>query len=523
MTALKDLTVVASILLAGCTAASTNDALPTATCASDSECPADLRCTYDVCVNPDAPARSLGFRLVPPNSTTWKPQWVAPSEVSPDEPVTIGLVTSVKVAGNLLYVDEANKAASGGPSGVLTFRRDGQRDSTEQYRIGSNTSYSTYLLPGRYFVTFVPEDRTAPPVNFGLKDFSLDTDPELYVPARSIAVSGSLKDALARGMQASAVAGASVVAISRTTGAMSGIGTTDSDGFFTIKILPLVDRYDLRVTYDTDNSLREVTIHDALDCTETKCRNLLAADETFQVSLEAIVGDSSSRTLSVQAPDQSVRNFSGVVIELKGEFTWGTTRVRRTLDGDGMFSARLPIGSYSVLATTPQDFPLSGITDEISIDDSTEVQLINLPPKITASLSFFGLENEPAAGAKVEFQSDGSVDPVVVAADETGAVSALLEEHSYRVIVTPSQLGVARGVFDWSPLKPRQSYTLPPASVLTGSVLGTPPDAAEAMWQPVEDVTVHVIETFDNANIVVGEATTRSDGGFRVVIPALRP
>lgn len=516
-----DILVMMGVVLAGCTEVSGDSKTPGVRCIADSECPTQLICRYDVCVSSEVVPRELSFRLVPPNSTTWKPQSVSASTVDVDEPVTIALVPSIRVAGKLLYVNESNQVRPDGPSGVLTFRREGQNQSLEQYRVESDSRYSTFLLPGRYDVSFIPEDSSAPPVGFGTRDFVLDTDPELTVPVRSVSVTGSLRDSPGPGIRAEAVRDASVVAVSRTTGALSSVGTTDAQGFFTFNVLPQADLYDLRVSYETNDYLREITIFQALDCTMAKCTNLLGEDDTFQVSLEATVGDSLQRQVNL-VPERTelVPDFSDVVIEMNGTMPWGTARVRRTLDASGSFTARLPDGDYEVVVSTPQSFPLSGKRDSLvfAIDDTAIT--IGLSPKVSASIEVLDLENLPATDARLEFQRQDASDPVVLTADSEGRVNVLLEDAPHRIVITAMQNGVGRGVVEWSPSMPTMSVQLPAAAVLTGSVLGAPTDASNKEWQAVEDVAVQVLENYDGSQVTVGETTTRADGTFRVIIPA---
>jgi len=446
---------------------------------------------------------------------------VSASTVDVEEPVTIALVPSIRVAGKLLYVNEANQVRPDGPSGVLTFRREGQSQSLEQYRVESDSRYSTYLLPGRYDVSFIPEDTSAPPVSFGTRDFVLDTDPELTVPVRAISVTGSLRDSPGSGIRAEAVQNASVVAVSRTTGALSSVGTTDAEGFFTFNVLPQADLYDLRVSYDTNDYLREITIFQALDCTMAKCTNLLGDDDTFQVSLEATVGDSAQRRVNL-VPERSelIPDFSGVVVEMNGTMPWGTARVRRTLDASGSFEARLPDGEYEVVVSSPQAFPLSGKRDSLALVADDAAITIGLSAKVSASIEVLDLENLPAVDARLEFQRQDASDPIVMTADAEGKVEVLLEDAPHRIVITAMQNGVARGVSEWTPSSPTMSVHLPAAAVLTGSVLGAPTDASNKEWQAVEDVAVQVLENYDGANVTVGETTTRADGTFRVIIPA---
>ncbi len=516
-----DILVILGVLASGCTAASEASNAPGVRCIADSECPSQLICRYDVCVSSEVVPRKLAFRMVPPNSTTWKPQSISASTIDVEDSVTIALLPSIRVAGKLLYVNEANQVRPDGPSGVLTFRREGQNNSLEQYRVESDSRYSTYLLPGRYDVSFVPDDISAPPVGFGLREFVLDTDPELTVPVRSISVTGSLRDSPGVGRRAEAVQNASVVAVSRTTGAVSSVGTTDAEGFFTFNLLPQQELYDLRVSYETNDYLREITIFRALECTMAQCSNLLGDDDTFQVSLEAIVGDAAQRQVNLTAArGELVPDFSGVVMEMNGSMPWGTARVRRTLDASGSFGARLPDGDYEVVVSAPQTFPLSSKRDAISVGvDDTSIT-IPLGPKVNASLEVLDLENLPGIDARVEFQRLDGSDPIVMTSDENGMVSVLLEDAKHRIVITAMQNGVARGVFNWDPMVPTMTLQLPAAAVLTGSVLGAPADVSNKEWQTVEDVAVQVLENYDGSQVTVGETTTRADGTFRVIIPA---
>lgn len=511
-----------AVMLTGCTANSVEGPTPGARCVADGECPTSLVCRYDVCVTEDLPARTLAFRLVPPNSTTWKPQWVSASEIDADEPLNIALIPSVEVAGKLLYVNDANQIRPDGPSGVLTFRREGQRDALEQYRVESDSRYATYLLPGRYSIVFVPDDTAAPPVSFGTREFTLDTDPELTVPARSVSVTGSLRDALAPGIRATAVARANVVAVSSTTGTASSVGTTDEDGFFTLNVLPQPERYDLRLSYETETYLREVTIRDALDCTESKCTNLLADDDTFQVSLEGVIGTSNVSKVRVQTSTELIPDFTGVVVELRGEFAWGTTRIRRQLQASGEFDVRLPEGSYTTVVSVPREFPFSGVTKTLETSPNQDVLAVDLRPKVSASATIVGLDDRLVDGAVVEFRKSEESDPIVVTSDENGEVQVLLEAVPHRVVVSSNQSGVARGVYTWDPNQPKARLELPPAAILVGNVLGSPQTDDAKEWAPVENVLVQVVEQIDSENVTVGEATTRADGEFRVLIPAPR-
>lgn len=522
----NDKIVALFALLAGCTAEPNSGSAPSANCTADSECPSDLVCRYDLCVTVQSEPRELAFRLVPPNSSTWRPQTVKPALVSLDEAVNIALAPSVRVAGKLLYISESNQLRPDGPSGVLTFTREGMSQSSEQYRVESDSRYAIYLLPGRYQVTFVPDDAGAPPVNFGVKEFSLDTDPELTVPVRNLTVTGAIRDAAGPGLRAQALPDASVVAISRQTGAMSSVGTTDASGFFSFSLLPASDRYDLRVRHETSDYMREVTAFDALDCTASKCTNLLSEDATFQVSLDGVVGMSRPHAITVRANSEQAIDFAGVVVEIKGTFDWGTARVRRALSSTGTFEVQVPDGDYEIVVTTAAEFPLAGKTLEVRLDETEVKASVALEPKVKAQLDVVDLEGSPAAGARVELRAEKSADPMVVTADDDGRVEVFLEAVPHRVVVSASQVGVARGVYEWLPSKPERRLDLPAAAVLTGNVLGTARTMerqGESAWEAVENVSVQVLEKFGESMVTVGESTTRGDGGFKVLIPAEKP
>lgn len=488
------------------------------TCSMDSDCGSDQVCRYDFCVAPSSGPIDLGFRLVPPNTSTLQPQSIVPARVSPEENISIALLSSVRVAGRLLFVNDQNQVRADGPLGVLTFeKRGGLNPVVKQQRLDTDSRYDLYVLPGTYTLTFVPDDLETPPRVWTDVSFNLDTDPQLTIPARRLSVTGVIYDTLVPGFRSQAVPRARVVALTEN-GAGSTVAETDEAGFFRLFLLPQASVYDLRVVFENEALFREYTLRKALECGGTRCTNLLGEDDQFLVQLDAIMSNAKERQIRFRSSVPGV-SLAGASVELASDFEWGTLRIRKVLDQMGEVRTALPSGSWTVLVTTSSDSRTGNLESTLDVQNDLPAYELDLPSRLQVNLDvtdgsiFF-------EDTRIEIRPLGRGEAQVVTTDASGRLSTQVDpKMAYRISVTPGVAGQPRSalIATAEELAEARSLLLPKATAIAGRVFGPP--GSDDEWVPVGDVTIQAFDGTFGESVILGESNTREDGGFRMLIP----
>jgi len=488
------------------------------TCTSSSECASDELCRLDFCVLNSEVVQNFGFRLVPPNTSMLQPQSVPPAEVSSDEPISIALIPSVRVAGRLLFVNDQNQVRSDGPLGILSLERSSSTTrSSRQQRLDTDSRFDLFVLPGTYTLTFVPDDAETPPKVWSEIALNLDTDPQLTIPARRLAVSGTVLDQPFNAGRLMGLGRARVVALS-DRGAASTVGETDDSGAFRIYLLPDSHTYGLRVTFEDEGSTFEVSLKEALECSNTRCVNLLGEDEQFLVQLGSFMTTRIRRKFQFEAAGE---DLSGSSVEFTATYPWGAIRLRHSVDVTNSISVNLPNGDWTVHVKPPADSALASTSYSLRLLDDNVLENIALSQKLNVSLEII-YAGSPVPQSRVEFKpTRGDGDGLVLTTDEDGRLDARLDPDSvYRVLITPGLSAAPRTglVASASSLSSATKITVPRPTVVWGHVFEPPGD--DDVWTPIQDVTVQVFELRDGESLTLGESSTRENGQFKILVPA---
>lgn len=487
-----------------------------ASCASDSDCESDLVCRQAFCALAETKTFDLGFRLIPSNDSPLQPQTLPTSPVTNDEPVSIALTPSVRASGRVLFVNDQNQVRSDGPLGILSFRKtSGISTPSKQVRLDSDSRYDVLLLPGTYQVNFVPDDPQTPPRTWRDLELSLDTDPQLTVPARQMTVSGTILDA-GLPLRSAGLATASVVAVAED-GTASTSDSTDDSGNFQIQITPAEKTYGLRVS-TTENVGTTIDIERALECDISRCRNLLGADDQFLVQLESLLGERIATQIELVGDLEDLR---GATLELQADFSWGSINQRVQVTNSARLEFLLPLGSWQATLRPTQDSGLSALESLIDVSPDSAIHDLEPNPRIGAQLRLVSSEM-PLAGARVEVRkTQNEAESIVLTTDDNGELELLLDEASnYRILVTPGTSDLPRSllVASSAELAAATEIEVPLGAAIWGYVLEAP--SSDNDWVGSADVTVQATQELSGEQLTVGEANTRADGYFRMLVPA---
>lgn len=487
-----------------------------ASCASDSDCESDLVCRQAFCATAQTKSFDLGFRLIPSNDSTLQPQTLPTSVVSNDEPISIALIPSVRASGRVLFVNDQNQVRSDGPLGILSFRKtSGISTPSKQVRLDSDSRYDVLLLPGTYQINFVPDDPQTPPRTWRDIEISLDTDPQLTVPARQITVSGTILDA-GLPLRSTGLAAASVVAVAED-GTVSTSDTTDDSGNFQIQIAPAEKTYGLRISA-TENVGTTFDIKSALECDISRCRNLLGADDQFLVQLESLLDERFATEVELVGDLEQLR---GATLELQSTFSWGSLNQRVQVTNSTRLEFLLPLGDWNAIFRPTQESGLSAIESVIEVSGDTPKHVLEPRPQRVVELRLVSSEM-PLAGARVEIRKiQHEAESMVLTSGDNGEIEILLDDVAdYRILVTPGTSNLSRSVLVASSdeLVASSLIEVPLGAAIWGYVLEAP--SSENDWVGSADVTVQATQDVAGEQLTVGEANTRTDGYFRMLVPA---
>lgn len=490
-------------------------------CVSDSECQGEKVCRYGLCSVVETESREIGFRLIPPNSSLFRPQTVRPTEVSFEDQLNLGLRSSVRIAGRLLYSDTGG-VTSNGPTGTLTFKRRDLYNSgfSQQQSVEEDSQYSVLLLPGIYDITFSPDDPSIPGKVWRGQEFSLDTNPQLTIPSRAATVNVRVVDIPGAGVtQARVLEDAKIVAIARDSGATSTVASTDASLNYDLSLYPDSGIYDLQVTTETEGQIRELLLVNAIDCS-SECPNII------EFNLADLTGERVANAFVVVAPSESMVDLSGLNIEISSEFEWGSWKIRRTLEESPRVETFVPAGDYSVRINSPLDHPFSSGLQSVSVTGGQDSVMVSLNRRPTFTTSILTADGEPLVDARIELRPVSELaEAITTQTDSAGLVETPIEPTDYWLSIVPADTSLPRTVRYLSPQGLQElrgeAIRLPEPAVLGGSLIAAAKDTDE--FERLPDVTVQAFEIVQDRAVTVGEATSAGDGSFRMVIPSEPP
>jgi hypothetical protein len=533
-------------------------------CEATSDCPVDQMCRAGLCSVPNSAATTLDFRFLPPSSSDFLSQQIDDVQVRTEQNLDFGLERAITVnsgessnngdgtpTGGIRYANRLN-----GPSGTLLF----QPARTDQLfgrdaRV-TDGSFSARITPGRYSLTFVPEDRSElPKTSWPAEDFESNTYllRTLRAPVDLIEVGGTLSRSITVGVGTDPtderITGARVYAISTDGLHASTVVTTDEHGEFTLKVEPNSGTYDLFVV-PTESTPRVLNITDEekFEITEDQCipKSGRASPRcNLAVSLGAYPAEPVAVDLALTPPEghDDAANFAGTTVVVTGAVAAGTYSRKYEVqfsEQSGRWEADLelfpvawsvdemPRYTVEIVPPTRSQFArtthsLEGaldldVTQTFEVDMKRQVQGRVLDSEARA-LSAVKLDFRVAPSGESE-SHDARV--ISVTTDNEGGFEVWLEETDYDVsIVPPPGTGQPRVLAEAASTEFAGGgdlvFELPRPAVLVGSVVGAR-DASGEEFQAVADVTVEAYQSVGGRTIVVGQGRTDASGNFRMAI-----
>lgn len=410
-----------------------------------------------------------------------------------EEPVT--------VSGRMTGFD-ANPTASVGVPGTAETPVQGfvlaQIPNTPVDRIipvDASGRFQADVAPGEgYLLAWVPEVPNDLPFNVAVDQALFeDTDLSLYLDQAPLVI-GSVTTA-----DDVAVEGAHVQLMHPATGVEGPIVPVELDGGFSLRAYP--GEYVLRTWDPSDNRtpVQELPVEirsDAGEHVEVYYPSLATVLATGE-----ILDDQGSGLANVRVVFESE--------ELDG-LPYGSFSQETTTNESGLYSSRLPPGTYTVTVTPDADHPL-GPTQlaDVTVQDATDLGLVELSPRPVVQLALVGVDNVPLAG-------------VLVQATEVGHAGFVYETvtNADGVMVLP----VSDGPLEWAFVPPVESGAATRFTVKTPEELSLEP---VLVLQPGELVEGQVsfkgdpapyclIEVRDLDDRLYGTAVTDADGAFTV-------
>ncbi len=479
-------------------------------CSVDSECPTGQICRLGICGVQAAKPRAIGFTLTPPADASLPVQTIRPASIRIDKPIQLLLNRGARVSGKISFIGSTIS-----PSGTLTFTDESSEFTTQT--TAQRGEYSVVVPVGNYRLTFVPEDPSIPSKVWKNIRFERDSDPKLTLPAPEYTlVSGTLSFVDKRSVESKTVTGARVFAVSKETGSLSTIATTNADGSFEIRVLPDSGNYDLRVTATIENEfVPDTTFPDFFISTDKGWTSKTGEDiATLSVALgEYTTADSSTQIqLTSEAKIDSWEEFDVLVTFSAGQ---GEIRLRPSVLPDGTFSVPkldLP-GSFNIIA--PPQSPISSYTTTRLLSETSP---ISCATKFILKGQVLSAAGNPVVSRLEAVPTKDGALRIVATTDEDGFFEIGLEPFEYLITAIPQNGAIARSIIkvDGKSDEPESRIiTIPEPTLVWGTVFIQSGDALEALG----DVTIQAFEIRDGERLKVGEARSDTDGGFKLIVP----
>jgi hypothetical protein len=500
-------------------------------CDADRDCPSSQVCRAGWCSLPEG-AGTFDFRFLTPNSSIYVPQSVNDVRVDTESSMDFGLRPGVNARGDLVYTNSEES----GPSGTVIFRPVGsESDFLERRAPIQDGRFQTYVLPGTYKLSFVPEDSTrAPGKVWPPQSIEKNWSGTLEIPRyEALApVNGTVSFMSEAAQEYQNLSGARVFAVSTDDRFTSTTDTTDENGSYTLRVIPDSGTYNVHI---------QPSRPDAYLPKKEFPRAFTASGPDGEVSPQSLTNQ-----LGQYYTDKvTFHPRLGVDSDTERDIDWSGTRlaVEGTL-GDGMFTQTTtsdrngsmePItllrGTYDVTIVPPADSPVAPKTDiTLTVGPTTVVNRLyslDLKPRFRGEL--VDSAGRPVPDTSLEFRPVNELEGILklpvltVETGDDGSFDVPLDDRNYRVIAKPPpNSGQPAHIYtlNGETLGRDQTYTwkLPAPMTVTGTVFG---QSSDASVQSIERTTVEVTRTIGDDVVRVGRTQTESDGSFRLVLPAV--
>lgn len=499
-------------------------------CDTDRDCPETQVCRVGWCSLPEA-AGTFDFRFLTPNSSIYVPQSAENVRVDTASTVDFGLEAGVNARGTLVYTN----SESAGPSGTIIFRPvDAASDFLERRASIEDGQFQTYVLPGTYELSFVPQNSATgagkvwPPRAIDENWSGTLEVPRFEALAPVDGTVSFIPEAMGTDQR---LEGARVFAVSTNERFTSTTDTTDENGSYTLRVIPGSGTYNLHIQPGRSDSFLPRVVFD---------RAFTAAGQEGSVSPQNLtnqLGEYSTQRIEFRPKlvaadevDYAV-DWTGTRLAVEGDLGLGMfTQTSTTNDPYGSFEPMtlLP-GSYKVTVVPPADSPIAPKIYELQANRTPLGKRYELDPKPRFRGTLVDSVGRPVPNATLEFRPVKQLDSVLklpiltVETDAEGSFDVPLDRRNYRVVAKPPPgSGQPAHIYnvDSDTLGRDQSYTweLPPPMTVTGTIFG---QSSDESVRSVDRTTVEVTRTIGNDVVTVGRAQTRSDGSFRMVLPAV--
>lgn len=557
--------LAALFVMGGCAAADdeslTGDDI-TGNCETNADCAGDQMCRDGFCSVRSTSSTEMSFRFVPSSSSEFLPQFAEDVPVRYDQRLTFGLEQGITISsgsgpnnagepGGIRFADEPLQ----GPSGTLILRPYGARDQLFIREVPvDDGDFTARVMPGRYSLTFVPEERSRFPKKTWTDEvFESNTVLVRNLPSSYTRVEGNIirESVIPGGVGADDqnVTNARVYAISPDGRHASTITQTDDRGRFSLKVEPNTGWYDLYVVpASPDVLLPRKKFERAFEATDNTCvtDDGREADPCLLTkSLGTYASTPVSTTIRLTAPQDfdDSPSWDGTSIKVTGRLGAGEFSRRYSVGPDQTESGvvelelypttssidLLPTYTIEIIPPTRSPFARTTYLLDGSVD---ETSLFEVPLKRRVSGEILDTDGRPIDAARLEFHarpdegdpsSQESVDErmISVTTDPDGRFEVWLEATHYDVLVVPPlSSGRPRMLSQLSPDQLSESGVLtlqaPPPAVLVGDVVGETLEGDEL--RGVSDMTVEAYRTIGGRTVVFGEARTDASGAFRMVL-----
>jgi hypothetical protein len=564
--ALAALLLAGAALIGGCAAQDAGASLQGGepNCTENSDCPADQMCRAGLCSVRAAAATNLDFRFIPPSSSDFLAQQIDDVQVRTEQVLDFGLERAITVnsgesatnneggpSGGIRYADRIK-----GPSGTLLFgpARVGSQLLSQEARVNDG-SFSAQITPGRYSLTFVPEDRamlpkkTWPEEEFESNTYLLRT---LRAPEELIPIAGLLTRNKTIGemdVENEPVAGARVYAISTDGLHTSTVVTTNESGNFSLKVEPNTGVYDLFVVPTEASPLVLSSVFEKeFEVAEDQCIPKSGRPSptcNISPSLGAYPAEPVKVSVALETAGDAdgSADFAGTTVVVTGAVAAGTYTRKKEVEfseESGRWQAELelfPVAwsfdelpQYTIEIVPPTRSPYARTTH--TLEGALDLEAVHgfmVDVKRQMRGEVLDSEGRPVSAAKLDFRvADGGdgeshdTRALSVTTEEDGSFEVWLEQADYEVfIVPPPSTGQPRVLTDVRAASLQAGdelvLELPRPAVLVGSVFGASDGRADE-FSAIADVTVEAFKEVDGRTIVFGQGRTDSNGEFQMAI-----
>jgi len=480
-------------------------------CRIDSECPDEQICRLGVCGGREKEPRKIGFTLIPPDGSSLPVQRIRAASIQIDTPLQLLVNSGARVSGKISFIGSTIS-----PSGSLTFSDEMSEFSVQTQ--AERGEYSVVLPVSSYRITFVPTDPNTPSKVWRNIRFERDSDPKLTIPAPEYTqISGTLSFVDEESDESRTISGARIFAVSKETGSLSTVTTTNDEGSFEIRVLPDSGEYDLRVISTQENKRVPDTTFDTFFISTEKGWTSSSGEDiaTLPVSLGRYSVSNEIRRVKLksQNPLDSWEEFDVLISYQAGK---GEVRLRPLVGRNGEFEIPEVDTNATFNIIAPPQSLLSSVVVEGSLVDISD---IFCPEKLRLKGRVVNMDGDGVASRLEATPSKGEGVRILATTNEEGEFEIGLEPFPYVVTAIPQDGAIARAIFNADgkndKVDTERTITIPEPTLVWGKIFIQSGDSLD----PLEDVTIQAFRGKGKGRLKIGEARSDEDGSFKLIVP----